>query len=283
MTPEDRGGLSGRSIPACAGEPRRIRRSPGSGRVYPRVCGGTNGNGAASVGVSGLSPRVRGNPHHDHQGLQGPGSIPACAGEPSPRSSRCAGSTVYPACAGEPGGSTTPRGSTRVYPRVCGGTASVGAAVCSQTGLSPRVRGNPPVLMRRVRQLGSIPACAGEPPTLPRCGVLHRVYPRVCGGTGSVEPAVRGVWGLSPRVRGNLCVRMTPAGSRPRKWGLYVKEPADTDQPYQHRPGPGAVLRGGAVLVFACCVDLLGALSRPWSSGARAVPVGVELVGNLGP
>ena len=41
MTPEDRGGLSGRSIPACAGEP------------YPLT--------TACHAPTGLSPRVRGN------------------------------------------------------------------------------------------------------------------------------------------------------------------------------------------------------------------------------
>ena len=71
--------------------------------------------------------------------------------------------------------------------------------------------------------LGSIPACAGEPPTdiqfsatiwvYPRvCGGTpvppfphsrHRVYPRVCGGTPRVLFPKSIVAGLSPRVRGN--------------------------------------------------------------------------------
>ena len=49
-----------RSIPACAGEPRRHARLHGRGRVYPRVCGGTASQAA-----------VPGHPRR---------SIPACAG-----------------------------------------------------------------------------------------------------------------------------------------------------------------------------------------------------------
>ena len=30
------------------------------------------------------------------------------------------------------------------------------------------------------------------------------VYPRVCGGTETVSKEMQRVWGLSPRVRGNL-------------------------------------------------------------------------------
>ncbi len=78
---------SHRSIPACAGEPRRCAWRRASTAVYPRVCGGTHrGN-------------VRVCSRH--------GSIPACAGEPD---------TARPV--------DQPR---RVYPRVCGGTRDMPA------------------------------------------------------------------------------------------------------------------------------------------------------------
>ena len=48
-----------------------------------------------------------------------------------------------------------------------------------------------------------------------------------------------------------------------------------------YQGGPGAVLRGGAVLPVARLVDLVGALARPLAAGA--VPGGVQLVGNLRP
>ena len=55
-------GRTGRSIPACAGEPLAgyvpRRHKP----VYPRVCGGTNHLPLTFTSLPGLSPRVRGNP-----------------------------------------------------------------------------------------------------------------------------------------------------------------------------------------------------------------------------
>ena len=91
-----------RSIPACAGEPQPSWTSWRRGGVYPRVCGGTATAISMAIAVAGLSPRVRGN----HTKLLvrhcPPGSIPACAGEPSIRRA-----------------SQPPHG---VYPRVCGGT-----------------------------------------------------------------------------------------------------------------------------------------------------------------
>ena len=68
---------------------------------------------------------------------------------------------------------------------------------------TPRVRGNLLRTGSTAAQIGSIPACAGEPS--PGVSVLVRawVYPRVCGGT-SPSGVSRQPWtGLSPRVRGN--------------------------------------------------------------------------------
>ena len=48
-----------------------------------------------------------------------------------------------------------------------------------------------------------IPACAGEPSPLLLSGAAIWVYPRVCGGTASLNRRRIGVLGLSPRVRGN--------------------------------------------------------------------------------
>ena len=55
--------LSTWSIPACAGEPRQARCPAGGGRVYPRVCGGTETKMERGTMQGGLSPRVRGNRH----------------------------------------------------------------------------------------------------------------------------------------------------------------------------------------------------------------------------
>ena len=71
----------------------------------------------------------------------------------------------------------------------------------------------------------SIPACAGEPDrTIGR----HRrivVYPRVCGGTGIRIVNIDKISGLSPRVRGNLCLVVSLSVSR-RSIPACAGEPA---------------------------------------------------------
>ena len=178
------------SIPACAGEPGQRTPVPPGQRVYPRVCGGTAPGDDVLPEVQGLSPRVRGN----RQGRGPPrlavGSIPACAGEP-----RLVGRHYV---------------VDGVYPRVCGGTSSQAALVRATRGLSPRVRGNPLRIASRTRALGSIPACAGEPLTSRCTTPIHRVYPRVCGGTSTGSLTAIPSKGLSPRVRGNHAVDRGP-------------------------------------------------------------------------
>ena len=56
---------------------------------------------------------------------------------------------------------------------------------------------------------GSIPACTGEPADIDFDLDSAWVYPRVYGGTLLTSRKCRLVTGLSPRVRGNLCVRIT--------------------------------------------------------------------------
>ena len=92
------------SIPACAGEPRLLVMVVLLSWVYPRVCGGTVPLGAIRIPHPGLSPRVRGNPFKLLVRRQVFGSIPACAGEPSP--------------------SASANHTDGVYPRVCGGTCN---------------------------------------------------------------------------------------------------------------------------------------------------------------
>ena len=151
------------SIPASAGEPRRWWARTRRRWVYPRECGGTASVMPSSSSRSGLSPRVRGNPAKGVLGAEAGGSIPASAGEPSPRA-------------------RTRRGG-RVYPRECGGTRERKVKVLARQGLSPRVRGNPRCARRRRPARGSIPASAGEPSYLFLTSAAGRVYPRECGGT----------------------------------------------------------------------------------------------------
>ena len=127
-----------------AGEPAQSRIRQPSVMVYPRVCGGTFQLRNPPLVGSGLSPRVRGNPVIRQRLTVGPRSIPACAGEP--RTSSSAASI------------------SRVYPRVCGGTKQPSLFSRAINGLSPRVRGNLGSDDDITLTLGSIPACAGEPP-----------------------------------------------------------------------------------------------------------------------
>ena len=178
------------SIPACAGEPGPVLLLQSGGEVYPRVCGGTTSRFISSAIGRGLSPRVRGNLITATSGPALRRSIPACAGEPTP--------------------SRSPAVSRKVYPRVCGGTGSDESMRSSLNGLSPRVRGNPAVLMSTTTAIRSIPACAGEPRTAAKRRWPSGVYPRVCGGTGSTRKRTITPGGLSPRVRGNLTKGVIP-------------------------------------------------------------------------
>ena len=180
----------GGSIPACAGEPRAYDLNQPQEPVYPRVCGGTFLNSPTSIRLSGLSPRVRGNPMLRTSPYSSVGSIPACAGEPAIRSSTLLNNAVYP--------------------RVCGGTRLWDTPAVPSLGLSPRVRGNHSPATTTEERAGSIPACAGEPVTFPNSAVTFRVYPRVCGGTSLWRAKCWGCSGLSPRVRGNPSYATTP-------------------------------------------------------------------------
>ena len=171
------------SIPACAGEPRGCGALGDSGRVYPRVCGGTEPQEATAAGTGGLSPRVRGTVG-DLAVKTGDGGLsPRVRGNRGRRRTDAPAAGSIPACAGEPGGRRVNVLHHRVYPRVCGGTMEPICRELMVRGLSPRVRGNHLEVIILPVTGGSIPACAGEP-SLPRGRLCcSRVYPRVCGGT----------------------------------------------------------------------------------------------------
>ena len=86
---------------------------------------------------------------------------------------------------------------------MCGGTCSSPTVPASSSGLSPRVRGNPPNRPPCRPLPRSIPACAGEPLPMPGPVRPTAVYPRVCGGTRNRLALPACPVGLSPRVRGN--------------------------------------------------------------------------------
>ena len=163
---EGGGGAAG-SIPAGAGEPTAGSSPSRSRGVYPRGCGGTSSWMWERSSTTGLSPRVRGNHDRRRDYPSRRGSIPAGAGEPSPRCShsRRAG----------------------VYPRGCGGTLDAPDDELGPGGLSPRVRGNRSSSINPGCYVGSIPAGAGEPYRRSSTAGSTRVYPRGCGGTSSLQ------------------------------------------------------------------------------------------------
>ena len=71
------------SIPARAGEPRRVGERGTSPRVDPRASGGASDSARVGPSTRGRSPRERGSPRRRKRRSIGRGSIPARAGEPS--------------------------------------------------------------------------------------------------------------------------------------------------------------------------------------------------------
>ena len=176
--------------------------------VYPRVCGGTSVAGIIASRHRGLSPRVRGNPDVAAATEGENGSIPACAGEPAPLATASRLTTVYPRVCGGTlsscsrlrtlrGLSPRMRGNQRFQVHERAGFGSILAyarepgipviPLVSDAGLSPCVRGNPPLAAAGM----SIPACAGEPRCLGTSVSSTQVYPRVCGGTRGVITMIR--------------------------------------------------------------------------------------------
>ena len=147
------------------------------------MCGGASTGRSFFTAGRGRSPRVRGSRLGRAQVRAPSGSIPACAGEPN----RSRPAHVVKG----------------VDPRVCGGAVQHDQTVLSGSGRSPRVRGSLRSGSRDLRGTGSIPACAGEPPTSARCCGRIGVDPRVCGGAVAAATwrLLRG--GRSPRVRGS--------------------------------------------------------------------------------
>ena len=133
-----------RSIPACAGEPRRASHWRLLPWVYPRVCGGTMTVFETMASAQGLSPRVRGTPREIFKNDLMQGLSPRVRGNLRNRRVHLPGCGSIPACAGEPPRALISRARGKVYPRVCGGTDARQAAEDAKRGLSPRVRGNRP-------------------------------------------------------------------------------------------------------------------------------------------
>ena len=195
--------------------------------------------GANSVATGeGRSPRARGNPRSNWRSRSTPGTIPACAGEPtsaigvalvvsrlgrSPRARgnheaqrrRVRASGTIPACAGEPICAFRAGVCVGDDPRVRGGTVRPTLCVHHAGGRSPRARGNHNFSRAAELAKGTIPACAGEPFCHGSSSLLYGDDPRVRGGTRFGGHTSSGARGRSPRARGNR----TRSGVALDRWG----------------------------------------------------------------
>ena len=152
-----------RSIPAHAGEPRRL--------------------GLPLVPHEGLSPPTRGSLGIGGRALSGQGSIPAHAGEPFLL--------------------VRHDSSLGVYPRPRGGAVATRLSSRGRRGLSPPTRGSHSRSSVRRDVVRSIPAHAGEPFEVAAGTVVNRVYPRPRGGAHNRIPGPVAARGLSPPTRGS--------------------------------------------------------------------------------
>ena len=90
------------------------------------------------------------------------------------------------------------------HPRVCGEHLPDTLTTSKPEGSSPRMRGTPFRITEIDRQIGIIPAYAGNTQCLPSPLLASRDHPRVCGEHPIFDHWPARVTGSSPRMRGTL-------------------------------------------------------------------------------
>ena len=195
------------SIPAHAGQPFSRTGHSFRLKVYPRARGATMHSDMDVIRATGLSPRTRGNPHHFSPFPSVSGSIPAHAGQPPCKEEEMS--------------------SLGVYPRARGATCHASAHMVHARGLSPRTRGNQACVDGIFRDVGSIPAHAGQPSPTSQSDRSSKVYPRARGATVVLMLLTTVPLGLSPRTRGNRLSQRIVRGGR-------GSIPAHAGQPIVH-------------------------------------------------
>ena len=111
------------SIPTPVGKPIPYSEQIRQQTVYPHACGETPDGEKALNSDWGLSPRLWGNLRYQECGSSSMGSIPTPVGKPS----------MFAATGAR----------SQVYPHACGETACEFSGVVRDSGLSPRLWGNP--------------------------------------------------------------------------------------------------------------------------------------------
>ena len=156
--------LTGRIIPACAGQTTHGSiRTPRS-TDHPRLCGANWVRRLSAGTVSGSSPLVRGKPSLREISVHSLRIIPACAGQ----------TVVSP---------WTPAAISD-HPRLCGANFRFCIHACFVCGSSPLVRGKltvegDPDFAPRI-----IPACAGQTQARTHRACRRADHPRLCGANG---------------------------------------------------------------------------------------------------
>ena len=222
--------------PSVAGSSPRVRGKPGSasrpvvtGRIIPARAGQTGVMTISSM-TSPDHPRACGANSDGHRGEWGPdGSSPRVRGKRT-SSPRCGiGGRIIPARAGQTRCLVSERQVSPDHPRACGANA-VGCPRCRGVrGSSPRVRGKPHGLAIPGVQVRIIPARAGQ--TSPPIMVYGwpTDHPRACGANYCSARLKSRAHGSSPRVRGkpDRVVRVPDVGRI---------IPARAGQTMRHRP-----------------------------------------------
>ena len=169
-------------IPACAGNTPTIVPFSRWCWDHPRMCGEHTVPSNVHVVVVGSSPHVRGT-RRLHRLLRGrPGIIPACAGNTSTIAVR--------------------RRVSRDHPRMCGEHGYHGRPKSMSRGSSPHVRGTQVERVEDGRDLGIIPACAGNTARSSPATTRRRDHPRMCGEHFPFLFLGGVCVGSSPHVRG---------------------------------------------------------------------------------
>ena len=182
----------GGTIPARAGETRSLRALKRIPWDHPRARGGDPATISASRFFQGPSPRARGRPAHADIPLRVGGTIPARAGETSPRSSSARRRRDHPrARGGDPGRKRRPSWSS---------------------GPCPRARGWSRHRRRADRRDAVSPARAGETRWGRRWKRPTRDHPRARGGDTTPPGLGWRFTGPSPRARGRPA-ELPPGGA----------------------------------------------------------------------
>ena len=179
--------MSGGIIPAYAGNTLGDGVGDSLGGDHPRVCGEHYSVSLEVRSIAGSSPRMRGTQNQPPGQYDGPGIIPAYAGN-----------TRHAA-----------RGLSRSrdHPRVCGEHILCWIRLQWQSGSSPRMRGTLIFRRRLIANHGIIPAYAGNTDVYPTPRMPTWDHPRVCGEHFHCNHLFLLLLGSSPRMRGTHLVQ----------------------------------------------------------------------------